>query len=243
MNNIELYKNIINGKQMSLSVSKYKKEIRDCTIFKGKEFAFIGISLGNSYFKEDRLELIFRAFSKNFRRVAILLVDELSIHNYKAMGYSKKKIKKKLRQNSNVARNRILRCMDNTNEIYSKDNIEFYKWNDIEKSHLYKNKLSEITKLYENNIDFKNKINDVTKDVIEKYLKEKSTEFFISESKWYFLKEISFGCCINDFFSENEILNCYYQDFRFYREFFESELIPSSKFKKQDFLIYNCLLG
>jgi len=240
MKTIDLYKSTINDKVMSLSVSKYHSDINECKIFNTKKFAFIGISLGNSFFNRERLELIIKAFSTNFQRVAILLVDELSIHNYRAMGYNDKKIKKKLKTNTNVAVNRINEAINKTNTIYKKDNIEFYKWADIEKFNGYHNALEQVIHLYETNCEFKTLLNQTTQEVIEKYLHEEFNDAFLEESKWYFLKEIAFVYCINDFFDEESVVNCYYQDFKFSREFVKNNYIETDNSKKQDFIIYHC---
>ncbi|MEA2027434.1 MAG: tRNA-dependent cyclodipeptide synthase [Campylobacterota bacterium] len=237
---IDLYNSRINDKEMSLSVSQYHSEINKSEMFNAKEFAFIGISLGNSYFSEERLELIFKAFSSNFKRVAVLLVDELSVHNYRVLGYDEKKTKKKLKANANRAINRMSRAMEKTNTLHQKNNIEFYRWSDVEQFDTYHDVLKKITHLYETNSEFKDTIVQITKDVIEKYLHEQFCDAFLDESKWYFLKEIAFGCCINEFFNEDKVLNCYYQDFKFYREFFETNYMKIDNSKKQDFIIYHC---
>jgi len=240
MSKVNLYQSIINGKEMSLSVSQHHSEISQCEMFNSKEFAFIGISLGNSYFSEERLELILKSFSMNFKRVVILLVDKLSMHNYRAIGYDEQKIKKKVKANSHRAINRISRAIEKTKSVSKKENIEFYQWSDVEAFDAYHDALEKITQLYETYDQFKDTITEITKEVIEKYLHEQFNETFLNESKWYFLKELAFGSCINDFFHEENVLNCYYQDFKFYREFFENDYIEQDSSKKQEFLIYHC---
>jgi|GEM_PF-1767496 len=236
----ELYSGIVNDKKMSLSVSKYNAHVNQCEMFNNKEFIFIGISLGNSYFNEERLELIIKAFSVNFKRVAVFLVDKLSAHNYRAMGYNEKKIHRKVRTNTNLTVNRIQRAIKKTNELYKKNNIKFYRWEDIENFKGYPTTLEKVVQLYEADSEFQNIIYETTKNVVEKYLHEQFNDVFFDESKWYFLKELAMGLCLNDFLNENNILNCYYQDFKFFREFFESDYLEKDDSKKQDFIIYHC---
>jgi len=240
MSTINLYSSEVNDQAISLHVSKHQSKISECEMFKAKEFAFIGISLGNSYFNEKRLELIFKSFSANFKRVAVLLVDKLAVHNYRALGYNEQKIHQKMRKNINVAVNRITRAIEKANTLYEKDNIEFYQWEDIEKFDAYQDSLQKVTHLYETNLEFQNTLNQTTQEVIEKYLHEEFETSFLDESKWYFLKEVAFGSCINEFFNEEKVLNCYYQDFKFYREFFEHDYMQLESLKKQDFIVYHC---
>ena len=241
MASINLYENSINDKKMSLVVSKHNSKISECKLFEKKEFVFIGVSLGNSYFSQERLELIIRGFSKNFQRVVILLVDELSVHNFQAMGYEEKKIKKKIRLSSNKTRNKIKNMIAKTNTIYGKNNIEFYQWNHIKEYDIYHEYLSRISDLYESNKYFRMNILEITGQMIKKYLNVELEESVATEeAKWYLLKELAFGCCINEIFEEKEILLSYYNDFKFYREFFENNYLNISRLNKQEFIIYSC---
>lgn len=227
---------------MSLDVSKFDSNINECEMFNAKEFVLIGISLGNSFFNEERLELIIRGFSTNFRRVAVLLVDKLSEHNYRAMGYSEAKIEKKVRRNGNLTINRITRAIERTNEIYSKNNIELYRWSDIEAFDGYDEALEKVIQIYEKNGKFHDTIYETTRSVIEQYLQKQYEDAFFEEAKWYFLKEVAMGCCVHDFFNESSVLTCYYQDFRFYREFFENQkyIKIDTGVNAQELLIYHC---
>ena len=102
-----LYTNDSQDCKMSLYVKKEESPIETCDLYKNKELALIGVSLGNSYFSECRLKLIISGFSENFKNVVVLLVDDLSFHNYKAMGYDDDKAKKKVKKKSkNIQGNR-----------------------------------------------------------------------------------------------------------------------------------------
>lgn len=240
MASINLYENSIKDKQMSLVVSKYNSKISECELFGNKEFILIGVSLGNSYFSEERLELIIRGFSKSFQRVAILLVDDLAKHNFKAMGYDEKKIKKKIKNSANHTSNRIKGVIDRTNNLYKKNNIKFYKWSYVESFEAYHNSLEDVAQLYKSDALFRQNIFNTTSNVIKKYLNSELIQESVEEAKWYFLKELAFGCSINQIFKEEKVLTSYYEDFKFYREFFETSFLNFGKEKNEELIIYNC---
>jgi tRNA-dependent cyclodipeptide synthase len=240
MEEVVLYNPTVQEHSKPFYVSQHNTPISQCKMFNAKEFAFIGISLGNSYFSEKRLEQIFESFGATFKRVAVLLVDKLAVHNYRALGYTEQKIHQKMRKNINVAINRVTRAMERAQSVNSNNNIKFYRWSDVEEFSPYHDALEKVTHLYETQLEFQNSLNETTQSVIEKYLHEKFEHRFLEEAKWYFLKEVAFGSCINEFFDEESVLNCYYHDFKFYREFFEKDYMQLDSLKRQNFITYRC---
>jgi len=231
----------LNGKEMSLYVKKAEESIDECKLYNEKELAMIGISLGNSYFSETRLKLILSGFSKNFKKVAVLLVDDLSMHNYLAMGYSKEKAKKKIKKASKSISNKILKIIDNLKIENNNDNIKFYKWKDVQAYSGFENSLKYIYDIYEKNHEFSSEINKGTLNMIGNYITDDFDEKeVIEEAKWYLLKELAFAYCASDFFNSS-LLTCYYNDFTIYRNMLKSKYNGLEKQTKHDILIYECV--
>jgi cyclo(L-tyrosyl-L-tyrosyl) synthase len=224
-------------KEMSLYLKKNVGLISSCKIYKEKELAFIGISLGNSYYTEDRLKLILSGFSEIFKNVAVLLADDLSIHNYRAIGYTEEKAKKKLKKEMKSTRNRILRTIKYVEEKSNKINIKFYQWKDVENSLAYSKALKNVEDKYNKDGTFSLGVQKLTLNILGKYTSDTNKEdFVIDEGKHYILKELAFGLCASEFF-ESSVLTCYYTDFPLYRNL----LLSNSKIDRHETLTYECV--
>ncbi|PHS58280.1 MAG: hypothetical protein COB17_03400 [Sulfurimonas sp.] len=225
------------GQKMSLHVKKAESDIDRCELYQKKELALIGISLGNSYFNEKRLKLIISGFAKNFKKVAILLADDLAMHNYLAVGYSESKARKKIKKNSNFATNRINKIIEDLGDGYD---VKFYKWKDIESFSKFKDSLKLIETIYESDNEFSKEINNLTLKVIRSYTSNELNEIeVINEAKWYLLKELAFADCASDFFNSS-LLTCYYTDISIYRKILNNEFKGLDKQINHDYLIYEC---
>lgn len=234
----KIYSHHENGLTSSLYAQKIEKPISSCEIFKEKKTILIGISMGNSYFNEDRLRIILSGFSSQFENVAVLLVDDLAMHNYRAMGYDEKRAKKKITVNSNQLSNRIKRTIKEIEEKYNRTNIKFYQWRDIELFPQYHQSLKIITEHYNKGDAFACDINQVTSKVMNAYISNPQAEnFVLDEAKWYLLKELAFTHCASDFF-ESSLVTGYYVDFPIYRNLLASSVMEEPN--KHTFIIYEC---
>lgn len=221
----KIYSSFQETEELSLYLKKIEEPISSCKIFKEKKMAMIGISMGNSYFSEDRLRFILSGFCSNFENVAVLLVDDLAIHNYRAMGYTEKKAKKKIRVNSNHTSNRIKKVIKGIEEKNCKKNIRFCQWGEVEEFTQYQQSVKLITEYYYNDNDFSSEINQATLKVMNEYISDTQTEGnVIEEAKWYLLKELAFIHCASEFF-KSTLLTCYYTDFPLLRNILENDFM------------------
>ncbi|WP_294962989.1 tRNA-dependent cyclodipeptide synthase [Sulfurimonas sp.] len=223
-------------KAMSLYLKKNVGLISSCKIYKEKELAFIGISLGNSYYTEDRLKLILSGFSSIFKNVAVLLADDLSIHNYRAIGYTEEKANKKLKKEMKSTRSRILKTIKYVEEKSNKTNIKFYQWKDVEQSLAYSKAFKSVEEKYNNDENFLHGVQKLTLNVLKKYTSDTQEEFVIDEGKYYILKELAFGLCASEFF-KSSVLSCSYSDFPIYRDL----LLSDSQIDRHETLTYECV--
>ncbi len=222
------------NKNISLYVKKSDGILNDCDVFQKKETLLLGISMGNSYFTKERLLLILLGFSSFFENVAVLLADTLAVHNYRILGYDETKIKRKLRTNSNHARNKIQNAIDEIVQIHHKENITFYQWDDVEAFHPYHQSLEKVSKLYDNDPRFAQEINQIVLHVMENHISDKISHLnVIDEAKWYFLKELAFIHASADFFNSS-VVSAYYHDFPLFNRTIMDEL------DKVSFITYEC---
>jgi cyclo(L-tyrosyl-L-tyrosyl) synthase len=221
----KIYSYIEADKTVSLYVKKIDEPISTCEIFQEKKMMLVGISMGNSYFNDDRLRVILSGFSLAFEKVAVLLVDDLAVHNYRAMGYEEKKILHKISSHSRHLTNKIKKNIHEVEEKYHKNNIIFYQWKDIEVFPQYHKSVDVITEYYNNNNEFADEINQVTLKVMDSYISDaQDGSFVLDEAKWYLLKELAFIHCASDFFGSS-LVTGYYIDFPLYRNLLSSNIM------------------
>ncbi|CQR65852.1 tRNA-dependent cyclodipeptide synthase [Streptomyces leeuwenhoekii] len=89
-----------------------------------REHVVLGVSPGNSYFRVSRLADLLRWLCGEFRRVDVVIPDSGLHHTYLALGYSPERAAKKVRGETSVLRNRVLRgwelsgCPQDGNGLY-----------------------------------------------------------------------------------------------------------------------------
>lgn len=108
-----------------------------------KELALIWMSAGNSYFTEERIDKLLNFADNNFDKVIIFSPDKPAEHNFRALGYEEKKVKKKAKLNANLLMNRAKRVLDKKE---NKNKFILESWENIEKNEDYKKELSKIKK-------------------------------------------------------------------------------------------------
>jgi cyclo(L-tyrosyl-L-tyrosyl) synthase len=234
----KIYSHVEANKTTSLYVRKIEEPISSCTIFNEKKMILVGISMGNSYFNDDRLKVILSGFSLIFEKVVVLLVDDLAVHNYRAMGYDEHKIIHKISSHSRHLSNKIKKSIQEVEEKYNKKNITFYHWKEIEQFPQYHESLEVIIENYKKNNEFADEINQVTLKVMDHYISDTQIkDFAVEEAKWYLLKELAFVHCASDFF-ESPLVTGYYSDFPVYRNLLSSNMMKEPN--KHVYIVYEC---
>ncbi len=222
----KLFTSNTNGIRTSLYVRKDDENISACDIFQKKETALLGISLGNSFFTKERMHLIFTAFATSFKNVAVLLADDLAVHNYRAMGYDERKTRRKVHKNSNKTRNKIKATIQDV----ASDNIDFYQWHDIEAYDGYRQAIEKVTDIYHSDPTFSKEIKQI---VLQHIPHTDNQNDVLNEAKWYFLKELAFICASSNFF-KSSVVSGYHQSSPLFHRNLLAELQNIS------FVIYEC---
>lgn len=230
----KIYTHNQDSKTASLYVKKSDGHLDSCAVFQKKETLLLGISMGNSYFTKERLHLIILGFSSLFENVVVLLADALAVHNYRIMGYPENKIKRKLRENSNHARNKIQKTIHEIKQEHHKENITFYQWQDVESFTPYHQSLQKVSNLYDQDPIFAQEINQIVLHVMQQHISDKMSHLnVINEAKWYFLKELAFIHSSADFFNSS-VVSAYYHDFPLFNRTIMDEL------ERVSFITYEC---
>jgi tRNA-dependent cyclodipeptide synthase len=132
-------------------------------VLKNKKIScIIGVSINNSYFKDENIRNLLIWASSFAKSLYIMIPDEPAIHTLLALGYSKEKAERKARLKSNNVENKCVRIIS---DLKIK-NVIILRWKDIKVSPLYVKRLNEIRSLYTSDQFFKDAIDSTTKNVI-----------------------------------------------------------------------------
>ncbi len=188
-----------------------------------KGTAIIGMSPGNSYFKEQIIHDLIAFAAKEFTKVIIWTPDIPATHTYMALGYPPILAARKARQKGNGLKNHSARVVQAVNEEYLSTDFQIMDWNhDIEHVAQYREQLAYINALYKNNREFYEDVRAETAKVIEGYSQKKQvvTEAVLDEGSQYLLKEIAFFCACESILQSNNITLLYHRRWPVFEKFF-----------------------
>lgn len=156
-----------------------------------KEIAIIGMSPGNSYFKDGNVRKLFQAVSHEYMRAIVLIPDIPAISTYQALGYTDSKAKSKAVLKGNNLRNRSNRIIQ---ELNLDEHIRVLDWsNEIEKNKIYQAWYQNIAELYNDNEKFRKEVLAATSEVVESEAMKMKTENINPEkATHYLISEIAF---------------------------------------------------
>lgn len=161
--------------------------------FNPKTYHIIGMSPGNSYFKDEEVIYLLKTVVERFGRVAILIADIPAISTYVAFGYSENRARRdKAIPRGNALRNRVIKAMSRLG--YSEDAVKILDWRrEIGNKKSYKEKYARICSLYGNNRDFHEIASSTTRRVLEGSKRGiKDIEKAVGIAVHYLLSELAF---------------------------------------------------
>lgn len=130
-------------------------------------FHVIGMSPGNSYFKDKEVDYLLRAIITKYGQTGILVADVPAISTYIALGYSETRARRdKAIPKGNALKNRVRRIADQIG--YKPHQVRIFEWADeIAGNSDYQMQYSKITDLYDNNTVFRQAVHSTTQNLLE----------------------------------------------------------------------------
>lgn len=183
-------------------------------------YPIIGMSPGNSYFKDEVVRDLLKKVINKYGSSAILIPDIPAIATYIAMGYPENIARRdKAIPKSNNLRNRTQKAMDELG--YSKEQVLVIDWEkDIERHLSYKAAYQKIRELYEINLAFKEAANEATKKVLGNAGKKLSDiECSARIGAHYLLAEIAFMEFSPDYLQADKIVYIYHRHWPIYEDY------------------------
>lgn len=152
--------------------------------------AIIGMSPGNSYFKDKEVAHLLKEAIKRYGKVAIMVADVPAVATYQAMWYTLSKAKGKAILKWNALKNRTRRVLS---EMWFEENsITIIDWaSEVEENSVYQKYVLQVKSLYNQNIAFESAVNDTSLWVLQNSGKEFSDES-VKQAVHYLLSEIAF---------------------------------------------------
>jgi tRNA-dependent cyclodipeptide synthase len=182
-------------------------------------YPIIGMSPGNSYFKDDAVRFLLQTVIDRFGKAAVFIPDVPAISTYKALGYDEAKAKSTAIAQGNKLRNRTMSAMQELGIDQSA--IHIVDWEkDVTSQHEYKRQYDAIVKMYGSNPSFKEVARSATKIVLENSKNDvQDMEFAIDIGVDYLLSEFAFLEFAPTLFNVNKITTVYHKRWRILEEY------------------------
>src|SRR5581483_6394076 len=113
-----------------------------------REYHIIGMSPGNSYFKDEEILYLLKTTVDRFGKVAVLIADIPAISTYIALGYPENRARRdKAIPKGNALKNRVRKAMSELG--YSDQVVRVINWEkEIEGATEYQKQYEKILNLY-----------------------------------------------------------------------------------------------
>lgn len=131
----------------------------------GSSIPIIGMSPGNSYFKDEEVKYLLETVITRFGEAAILVADTPAIATYLAFGYPANKARNKAIPKGKNLKNRAARIAE---ECGLADAVTIIDWDtDVATSAEYQAIYATVSRLYENSEAFCEAVNATTRSVLQ----------------------------------------------------------------------------
>jgi len=189
-------------------------------ILEPRTYYIIGMSPGNSYFKDEEIRYLLKTTVERFGRVSILIADVPAISTYVALGYSENRARRdKAIPKGNALKNRVLKIMLELG--YTSDIVRIFDWEkEIENNEAYKMKYLEVLSLYDTNKDFYESVRATTRAVLEGSKRDiENIEQATSVAVHYLLSELAFLEFAPEHLGVEKVVYVYHKNWRVYEDY------------------------
>lgn len=183
-------------------------------------YPIIGMSPGNSYFKDDEIKYLLKTAVDRYGRVAVMIADIPAISTYIALGYPENRARRdKALPQGNLLKNRTERAIVQLG--YTSGQVRIIDWeNEIEPNEDYKKSYANIRNLYESNKQFERDADETTKGVIfnsKREIGDVATATKIAVH--YLLSEFAFLDFAPKFFNTKKVTYVYHKNWVVYENY------------------------
>ncbi len=183
-------------------------------------YHIIGMSPGNSYFKDQEISHLLKTVVEKFGKVGILIADIPAVSTYVALGYPENRARRdKAVPKGNALKNRVRKVMEELG--YSEDVVRIFDWeHEVEGSAEYQESYRKIKDLYEGNEAFHEAAASTTRVVLDGSRKnipdiEAATEIAVH----YLLSELAFLEFAAPYLGADQVVYVYHKNWRVFEDY------------------------
>jgi len=202
-----------------------------------EKYYIIGMSPGNSYFKDDEVRFLIEKIVQKFGKVAILIADVPAISTYLAFGYPENRARReKAMAQGNLLRNRVKRAIIQLG--YSDSQVKIINWlEEVENNPHYIKSYESVKELYNQNKEFRNAADKTTRSVLESSNRSISNiNNAIKIAVNYLLSEIAFLEWAPSFLKTKKVIYVYHKNWTIYEDYIVGKFDKKIR-KYLDFLL------
>jgi tRNA-dependent cyclodipeptide synthase len=201
-----------------------------------KPLAIIGMSPGNSYFKDYEIRFLLQEAIERFGRCAIMVADVPAIATYIALGYSPNKARNKAIPKGNNLKNRTRRLAEEMG--YSADQVRIIDWaEDVETNAAYQQHYQSILDKFQKLPDFAAAVRETSRIVLASSGKvEGDLGAAIENAIHYLLSEIAFLEYAPQFLDSSRVCYLYHRNWGVYEDYIKGRFDGVAK-SNLDFLL------
>jgi tRNA-dependent cyclodipeptide synthase len=197
----------------------------------------IGMSPGNSYFKDDEVKYLLRTTVERYGKVVIFIADVPAISTYIAYGYPENRARRdKAIPQGNLLKNRVIRAMNQLG--YNSETVRIIDWeSEVEPNSDYALSYGKVKALYDSNADFRNDADGTTRHVLEGSKREfKNINESVKIGVHYLLSEIAFLEWSSKYFNTEKATYIYHTNWPVYENYIAGKYDGDVK-EHMDFLL------
>lgn len=184
-----------------------------------KPLAIIGMSPGNSYFKDYEVRFLLQEAIKRFGKCAVVVADVPAISTYIALGYPPNKARNKAIPKGNNLKNRTRRIAEELG--FTEEQVRIIDWaEEIEQHATYQAHYKKILKTYAEKSDFSKDIRATSKIVIEQTGRvENNLSAAVEQATHYILSEFAFMEFAPNYLGYDRVCYLYHRNWPVYEDY------------------------
>jgi polar amino acid transport system substrate-binding protein len=182
-----------------------------------KPLAIIGMSPGNSYFKDYEVRFLLQEAVNRFGQCAVMVADIPAISTYIAFGYTPNRARNKAVPKGNNLKNRTRRIAEELG--YSPEQVVITDWADeVENNPGFREHYRAIEEKYKTLPVFAEAVRSTTQAVLDNRAQTYSPQE-IEGATHYLLSEIAFMEFAPQFFNQDRVCYLYHRNWKVYEDY------------------------
>ena len=200
-------------------------------------YPIIGMSPGNSYFKDEEIRHLLKTVVERFGKTAILIADVPAISTYVAFGYPENRARRdKAIPQGNALKNRTDKMREELG--YTTEQVRIIDWaTEVEENSAYQKKYQSVRSLYQTSTEFQKEADATTRNVlVSSGRKIIDVDAAVKIAVHYLLSEFAFLEFAPEFLHAPKISYVYHKNWPVYEDYITGKF-DGTKRPQLDFIL------